>query len=41
MIAAGFDAAKATPQGAIFVWLIIIAVVAVVAHAIYRFINRP
>jgi hypothetical protein len=42
MIAAdAYATAKATPQGEIFVWLVIIAVVAAVAHAIYRFINRP
>jgi hypothetical protein len=41
MIATGIDTAKATPQGDVFIWLVIIAVVAVLAHAIYRFINRP
>jgi hypothetical protein len=43
MIAADADAyaAKATPQEEIFCWLVIIAVIAIIAHAIYRLINRP
>jgi len=32
---------NATPQGEIFCWMIIIGVGAMIAHAIYRFMNRP
>jgi hypothetical protein len=39
MIAAN-AVAKTTPQEEIFCWMIIIGVVAIIAHAIYRMINR-
>lgn len=36
-----YAVAKESPQGEIFLWLVIIGTVAIIAHAIYRFINRP
>ena len=44
MIAAdahAYAVAKDNPPAEIFLWLVIIGIVAIIAHALYRFINRP